>query len=425
MRIVPLLLCCLWSMAAWCQTAKQYAFTHFTTANGLASNFVNSIVQDSDGYVWLATVNGLQRFDGYRFLTFQATYKGHVGRLPSDQVSQLHLDKKGNLWMFSAGHQFGIFNTRTFQYTPVAVEGPARTSFSSLTFIDAPDGKFLVQEANGPVYQWNKANKILEITGQYDVLPKGWRNRKMVWDDKIARYWIAADSGLALYNPATKKVSYRHHNVERHPAITALQEALNIMEVFVDKSGNISLITWPPRTAHPYIYYYNRAEQKATRHNLIEELGLGYHEIGGFLQQHSGRQWIAGRPFLAEWQPEKTKFLLVEKEYRNKQGIQFDVVTGMLEDRENNIWIGTDNGLFLFNPDAQKFNNYFLARPGDEKVQEGPVHSVLQTHAGSIFVGTWNLGLFNFDQDMNPIPRAQRTAGFPARPFHLGYAPTY
>lgn len=403
MRIAPLLLC-LWYMAAFGQPVKQYAFTHFTTANGLASNFVNSMVQDGDGYIWLATVNGLQRFDGYRFLTFQAPIKGRGGTLPSDQVLMLHLDKKGNLWMVTSGNQFGIFDTRTFQYKPVPIADVQKKALSSISFLDAPDGTLIVQEAFGPVYQWKEEKNTLVPTTKYNLLPPGWRSRKMVWDKNINQYWIAADSGLALYNPASRQISYRHHNVANHPAIAGLQDALNIMDVFVNAGGNISLITWPPRTSHPYMYHYSQATKKATRYNLIEELQLGYHEINSMVQQLSGRQWVAGRTFLTEWQPDKNKFLPVLNEYRNKQGIRFDVVTAMMEDRENNIWIGTDNGLFLFNPDAQKFNNFFLSRPGDEKVQEGPVHAVLQTGDGNVLVGTWNLGLFNFDKDMNTLP---------------------
>src|SRR5918993_768213 len=97
--------------STYSQPARQYAFTHFTTGNGLASNFVNGIVQDGDGYIWLATINGLQRFDGYKFQTFHAN-KNSPGSIPSDNVSMLHLDKKGNLWMVTAGNQYGIFNTK-------------------------------------------------------------------------------------------------------------------------------------------------------------------------------------------------------------------------------------------------------------------------------------------------------------------------
>jgi ligand-binding sensor domain-containing protein len=53
------------------QPVKQYYFTHYTTESGLVSTEVNSVLQDDNGYIWVGTVDGLQRFDGSRFKTFQ------------------------------------------------------------------------------------------------------------------------------------------------------------------------------------------------------------------------------------------------------------------------------------------------------------------------------------------------------------------
>ena len=52
--------------------ARQFVFTHFNSTRGLASNYVNNIIQDQKGYIWLATANGLQRYDGIKFSTYRA-----------------------------------------------------------------------------------------------------------------------------------------------------------------------------------------------------------------------------------------------------------------------------------------------------------------------------------------------------------------
>lgn len=54
------------------QQARQYSFTRYNTVTGLASNFVNNVVQDHRGFILLATVNGLQRYDGHKFLSFNS-----------------------------------------------------------------------------------------------------------------------------------------------------------------------------------------------------------------------------------------------------------------------------------------------------------------------------------------------------------------
>ena len=405
MRLHLLLKCIflLLYLAAAGQQAKEYAFTHFTTANGLASNFVNSIAQDKDGYLWLGTANGLQRFDGYRFHSFQSG-KGKFTPLPSDDISKLYYDKKGNLWTVTGNNQVGIFKTRTFTYTPVPFEGGAAKTVAPFTIWEGPDDVLYLQAVQQPVYRYDSRKKALVRCEQMSPAPAGWACRKLVWDRHINRYWAATDSGLVLYNPVTQKHSYRNHNIEGHPAINQLKDVTNVLDLFTDAQGNLTLVTWAPRTAFPYLYHYNRQSGQSAQLNLIEELGLGYHEIGGLLQQKSGRLWISGRPFLAEWQTGNHTFIPVANEYRNEQSIRFDQVTTWFEDAENNMWIRTDNGLYFFNPDEHKFSNHYVQRPGATKAKEGPVHAILQQANGNIFVGTWNLGLYYYDTNLQPIP---------------------
>jgi len=53
------------------QPEKEYTFTHYTTTTGLVSNQVNAVVQDDEGYIWIGSTDGLQRFDGTRYKTFR------------------------------------------------------------------------------------------------------------------------------------------------------------------------------------------------------------------------------------------------------------------------------------------------------------------------------------------------------------------
>ena len=57
--------------AAKAQQPLQFSFTHYNTGSGLISNQVNTIVQDHQGYLWIGTTDGLQRFDGTRYKTFR------------------------------------------------------------------------------------------------------------------------------------------------------------------------------------------------------------------------------------------------------------------------------------------------------------------------------------------------------------------
>ncbi|MFM7091402.1 MAG: two-component regulator propeller domain-containing protein, partial [Bacteroidota bacterium] len=73
-------------------------FFHVTTLNGLLSNDVRTITQDREGYWWIGTDNGLQRFDGQNFTNFRHE-EGNPGSLPSDRIFSVFSDSKGRLWV--------------------------------------------------------------------------------------------------------------------------------------------------------------------------------------------------------------------------------------------------------------------------------------------------------------------------------------
>ena len=102
------------------QRYKQFSFTHYGTSSGLASNEVITSVQDSSGYIWIGTTNGLQRFDGVRFLTFNKQ-KNNPASLPENYVSQILFDKENNMWIQVGGDRVGIFNTRNFTFREVPI----------------------------------------------------------------------------------------------------------------------------------------------------------------------------------------------------------------------------------------------------------------------------------------------------------------
>ena len=85
-------------LSAKAQQPLQFLFSHYTTSSGLISNQVNSIVQDGEGYLWMGTTDGLQRFDGVRYKTFQHQENDSTS-IPSNPVWQLLVDKKKNLWL--------------------------------------------------------------------------------------------------------------------------------------------------------------------------------------------------------------------------------------------------------------------------------------------------------------------------------------
>lgn len=385
------------------QQAKQYSFKHFSVTNGLASNDVERVTQDRDGYIWLATNNGLQRYDGSSFITFRAS-ASEPGSIPSTHILLLYEDRQRQMWLMGDNNRIGIFDTKKFKYTDVPVHGQAKPLYIQQGFFEKHSGELLMMKDDGNFLQYDPANKRFIQSKDAVPAPAGWKRTWVHWDRTINKYWITCDSGLVQYDPVSRHLNYRNHNIDNDPVIAAFAQQRNPARVFVDARGNVIFIHWAYMAGAPTIYRYSRKAGKAE----IVPVGFnGYHEIGYFTQQRNGRLWIHGRPLLAEWREVNgvSSFVHVPNEYKHEHSIRFDYIHEMYEDRENNLWLATDNGLFIFNPDAQIFSTFNIVRPDGKPPFEGIVQAMEELKDGRIFVGCWGrAGLTAYDNNFNPIP---------------------
>ena len=386
------------------QKAKEYVFTHFTTINGLASNNVNSIVQDNQGFIWFGTANGLQRYDGNSFITFRNS-RSQPNSIPSDNVHLLYLDKKKKLWVITDDNKIGTFDRRNHSYREVRIRWKIPMNhFIPKHLLESKEGKLILSTGLSGIYFYDS------VTNQFihdDVLipaPQAWRINLLQRDTINNKYWLTCDSGLAVYDPVSRNLSYRGHNKENNPVIKEFGYLINNFGFQTDGHGRYHIAVWPSSNPLTWYHFNSRTGTKLSYSLSREILNGRYHEINGHLYQRNGRIWIFGNPFITEFRENEKSFEPISNKYANEQSIRYDNIHVMYEDRQQNIWICSDNGVFLFNPDAQIFNTYGLIRPGEKESREGPVQTVTQLRNGQVWVGCWGMGLFCYDKDLNPIP---------------------
>ncbi|HUR10961.1 MAG TPA: two-component regulator propeller domain-containing protein, partial [Flavitalea sp.] len=385
------------------QQAKEYTFTHFTTANGLSAIQVNQILQDEKSFMWLATINGLQRYDGKRFITFRSD-PTNPRSIPSDNVSLLYKDRKHNLWIGTDDNKIGIFNRASESYREI----PVRWKELSVNFIgkhmfETKEGTVILVAGTYGTYAYDPETKAFLPKDDLVKSPPGWTVHSIQRDSVTDKYWLSSDSGLALFNPKTGNVNYHGKNPDKDPVIEKFGFLKSNFGFDMDGHDHYYVAAWLHGTLS--WYFFNAKTNESFTSQINKELLDGrYYEINGNLFQRNGRIWVYGMPFITEFIEKGNKFKPVRSLYNNEQSIRFDNARFMYEDRQKNIWICTDNGVFVFNPDAQLFNNYGLIRPGEKSPRDGPVQVVTQLKNGNIWVGCWGLGLFCYDKDMNPIP---------------------
>lgn len=384
------------------QQEKHYAFKHFSTSNGLVSNTVHNIIQDKQGYIWFATLDGLQRYDGNRFITFRYSSTKPYS-IPGDFIHRIYEDKKGNIWLW-ANNKVGIFHTDNFKFEEISIAGTDSTQAYSILFMGEAENGYaaiFIEQKGLYVYDANKNQFVPKGTFRFKEKEFFFSIQSI---NEGKDYWFGMLTGLAIYSVKTGNVNYRDHNLDSNFIIQKLQNDSAVTGYYFFYRDSLWYGSWPLARGAPFINVLDLKTGKKKSYGMTSLLGR-YTETGGGLVQKSGRKWFYGRSYIGEYTGnEDFPLQFILNEFKDEQSISFDHVNYMYEDRQHNLWIGTDNGLFVFNPDIQFFNNYKLTHDLKDPGKDVPTLTVCELKNNRILLGTWAGGLYYYDNDFTPLP---------------------
>ena len=151
------MLACLYLLLSILNTSAsvEVRSTHMTTTDGLANNSVCYVFQDSKGFIWMGTLNGLSRYDGNTFVTLLPEGDTQSGRLSlsSNHVRSISEDRNGFLWLETSGEFFNCYDLKTERFVDFTGRGEYRQHYDRKA--EAP---------NGDIWLWNSRNGCRLIT---------------------------------------------------------------------------------------------------------------------------------------------------------------------------------------------------------------------------------------------------------------------
>jgi signal transduction histidine kinase/ligand-binding sensor domain-containing protein len=390
------------AMAA-AQGARQYTFTHYGVSMGLASHQATQALQDEQGFIWVGTNNGLQRFDGQRFISFRRDAKNPFS-IPHNNIVQLLLDKKKKLWVLTGDGKVGTFDTKRFEYRPVKVvvkDTGILTIERELT--EDEQGNLFLLYSNNDFITFNEAQNEFAARHNFILFPKDWLLVDVIQQPGTKKYWLGRREGLAVFNATTKKLSYKGHNLESEAVIEEFGEIPVPNNMMFDRRGRLWFDTW---LGSPVIFCYDMKAKTVVLDSynpatIIE----GYHETRGFMEQRDSTVWVKGLNVFARYLEREKKFLQTYNGYQNEQSIDYDRVNSLFEDRDNNIWVTTNNnGLYSFNPSEQFFSNVRHINRKNNLPGRGWMMSFMLTKNRTLLAGAWGDGLYRYDSNYRTLP---------------------
>ena len=395
LSLLLFLFACIGSAAA----QQEYLFSHLGTREGLVSNDAIAVQQDKEGFIWIATLNGLQRYDGARFLTFRHKAEDSTS-IPDSKVMVMRMDKQDRLWLLCGDNEVGYFNTTNFKYQRVKIRATTEAikRAAGLLFIDELDNIFL-RLYGEPLLLFNETAKEFSTDHIPFSVPKDWHITWIYQDKYQFNYWIACDSGLLKFNPKAKTLSYRNHNID-HDTIIEHYAGLTYTSLpYLDSKGRFWILSWPPQAPGLSIRTYNihtkKEEERAGA--LGKLLHYVYFELDNIREMRDGTLWFTGSNVFATFNEKENNFEVLKNNLPGEYSIRYDMVYDIFEDRERNLWIGTNKGLYRFNPTAQLFHTISLRYPGKDTLYTFDVSDIKQSQQGNLLVSTWGGGIFSYD----------------------------
>ncbi len=232
---------CFWGHAALAQTPT---IEQISTQQGLSQNTVRCILQDRKGFLWFGTINGLNRYDGYRFVVYKSE-PGKVNTLSDNRIKELYEDKHGFIWLKTYSNKFSCFDpvTETFlnfpknnQSADSTYDGFYQTRSGNIWLSSLKNGCVYI------VYQNNRwvSKTFLEQNGNPQSLSNNCVN--FVYEDSRENIWLCTKNGLSFISKSdiVNKTYVVKNHFESSNAINFLQAVeLGNAVYFISKNNGV------------------------------------------------------------------------------------------------------------------------------------------------------------------------------------------
>jgi len=361
----------------------EILFSRYSVNDGLSSNFVNCTWQDARGLMWIGTENGLQRYDGSKFIDFYRN--SNPKKLPAVPVHQIMGDSKVNMWIVM-GRKVGTFNTFNYTFREARVLSskpiPARAGYYLRRDYK---GNMLLTIFKFGIFVYNEKKNAFEENRNEIYVPEQMGIVHAFEDRQTGNYWLSTDEGLALFNYKEKKL-YTAKDRQWNKLLLAQPDLLKgVTHFHIDSKRRYWIVSWA--SGFQKSYCFDEKKGKFTSDTAGINSDKGYFEISNF-KESRGILWAYGLHFLKIYDPQEKGFIEFYSSNPNF-GIRFNCINHIFEDKEKNVWVATDNGLYVANVIFNQARHGLVTKVH----HEDNIISILQTSDSHILFGTWGRGI--------------------------------
>lgn len=400
-------------------------FLGYTTSSGLPTNRVRDIVQDDEGYIWLACDGGLVRFDGVSFSTFLPADKGnqhtrdiymmslcnvgdilYVGSasglyrfnsyseqleplvgVEGHEVRKILADKNGDLWVTTL--EAGVFRLDKEGNVKSHYSFPELRDYMAHIYCDRDNNIWGISNSgSGGVYRYDRRNDRFTkypLTYQGNELPIGGLS---LTEDRNGDYWVGDwNEGLIRFNPVSGVITSINEGNGRLRHIHTLTP-YGARHLAAGTERGLVLVD------------VASGEYTVFEKNEINPQYLTDQFVYPVMEDREGGLWAGTFYGGVNYAPPQTKKITSWRHSRFVNSVSGSIISSLEEDNNGHIWIGSDDGgVCRWDPENREFHYYELLR-GKRHVRN--VHALSQIGT-EMWVGTYSGGVFAIDINTGKI----------------------
>ena len=376
------------SLPVYAQISK-FVFEHFTPDHGMSAYVVTCIFQDKLGYLWFGTLNGIDRYDGYNFKTFQ-NEPGNPNSLISSNVKTIYEDKEGNFWVGTSRglEKFDRPNETFIHFSPHPPEPGTEWSNSVSAILEDKNNILWVGTDDGLNTFDRKTGKFLSI--RYDSSDPGTISHNSVsaiHEDRVGSLWFGTKGGLDKYDRQTGKFIHYWQDPNNYNGfiknwstskywINSIYED-NTCHLWLGTNGGV--IEFNTNDSSFIQYIYNPKDSRSVSSNSISSIS----------QDASGTLWIgtsdAGVNSFDMNLKEFTHYVYDEKD---PGSLSYNGVTAVYCEKSGTLWITTLTGVNKLNRTKWPFTQYMHDVRNQESIASNEIWSVIRGKNDKIWIST-------------------------------------
>ncbi|UCH15749.1 MAG: hypothetical protein JSV22_07220, partial [Bacteroidales bacterium] len=368
---------------------NQYKFKYLTIDEGLSNNHVGSVCQDEKGFIWFATQNGVDRYDGQSIVNYRHSPDDST-TISGNDVNVIFSDSRGNLWTGNNGG-LDLYNSEMDNFIRFH-HSKLDSAIGNVEDIDEDSEGILWIAASTGLYAYNHSTNELEIfrnePGKINVLPDNTMFRLMVDNDD--NVWISIiNKGICIYDQDKEKFECFSND----PLDSTSISGNRIERFYQDNAGNIWI-----GTLNNGLNMFNPLNKTFTR--IMPDPENNYAgRVRAIFEDKKGNFFVGTR--IGLYMKNGNEFIPYANTDHNFSTLSQNSLLCSYIDRTGTLWLGTfAGGVNYTNLLRKEFINYRAGAYDNHFLSSPNVYSITEDRSGDLWIGTDN-GLNYLDRVTN------------------------